>query len=200
MAGGLAVLLWLIPAAFVVVYDPTVAHEPTAIEGAIEGALPGAEPGFFLLSHGYVRSWGVTTWEGDEATADKHSAHYHVERGPLDRRAGTFMLAVRCNMDHASDLEAVRLYVSSEPRADDGERPWAPVAEALIDDPGATHVTLTCRADVPASTVAYRLEEVRDGKSAGGFSQSMLTAPTLLGRIYDRIAWLPPFRWVPDIR
>lgn len=198
MGAALLVIAWLVPAVFVAVYDPRVAHEPTAVEDA----LTGGGPQFFRLSHGYVKSWTVETWEGeDEAAADKHRVHYHVERGPLDRKTGTFVLAVRCSMDHAQDLEALRLFVTSEPRgSDDDERPWTRVAEAVVDEPGAANATLMCRAEVPASSIAYRLQEVRGGVATGGFSQSMLTAPTFLGRAYDRIAWLPAFKWVPDLR
>jgi len=203
IGAALLLLAWLVPAVFVGVYDPGVAHEPTVFEDA----LTGGEPRFFLLSHGYVKAWSVEgwstkAWEGeDEAAADKHRADYHVERGPLDRHAGTFTLAVSCSMDHAEDLEALRLFVTSDSRGDGGdERRWTRVAEAVIEEPGAAKATLTCRAEVPASSTAYRLQEVRGGVPTGGFSQSMLTAPTFLGRAYDRIAWLPLFKWVPDLR
>src|SRR5262245_28794554 len=193
---------WLVPAVFVAVYDPDVPRPPGSTPGSGPALARDLEPQLFLLSHGYAKQWTVETWEGkDGATADKTSATYAVAREPLDRRAGTFRFTLWCRMDHAGDLEGVRLFVTSESdwSGEDGAI-WTQVAEATVRKPGGEIASLTCEATVPASTTAYRLVEVRDGRPCCGFSQSMLTAPTLLGRVYDRIAWSPLFRWVPDLR
>jgi len=191
-------LAWLVPAAFVVLYDPRAPHEP----GPVEDSLAPEGKGFFLFSHGYVKHWSVETSEGeDEATAVKHRVTYDVERGPLDRRAATFPFAVLCATDQADDLTGVRLYVTSDPDwTAKGDEVWTRVAEAFVAEPGAEEAALVCRAVVPASTTAFRLQEVRTGPDSYGFSRSMLTAPTVLGRVYDRIAWWPVFRWLPDVR
>ena len=64
----------------------------------------------------------------------------------------------------------------------------------------AGEAAVVCEAVVPASTTAFRLDEIRAGVPCSGFSQSMLTAPSFLGRVYDRIAWHPLLRWVPELR
>jgi hypothetical protein len=196
-------MLWLVPAVFVALYDPGV-PEPSGQpeqEGSLERVLARGGPEFFLLSHGYTKHWTVETWEGaDEALADKTRTSYFVERGPLDRKAGTFRFTLWCGMNHAHDLEGVRLFVSVGDPIDGDEGIWTQVAEARVANPGGDEAVLTCGAIVPASTTAYRLEEVRNGVTCCGFSQSMLTAPTVLGRAYDTIAWRPLFKWVPDFR
>lgn len=195
---GVLFLAWLVPSVFVVFYDPRVAHEPNLVEDAV---APGG-PAFFLFSHGYVKQWSVETWEGeDQATADVHRVTYHVERGPLDRKAATFPFVVFCAMDHAGDLTGVRLFVTGD--ADWGgkdDEVWTQVAETAVAEPGAPEAALTCRAVVPASTTAFRFQEVRSGQDSYSFSLSMVRAPTVLGRVYDRIAWWPVFRWLPDVR
>lgn len=204
IASGALAGLWLVPAAFVALYDPGVPRTPRNIAApdVMESALDQGEPQFFLLSHGYTKHWTVETWEGKDAPpADRTSVSYYVERGPLDRHAGTFRLTVGFIASHAGDLEGARLFVTSV--GDWGgsdEAIWSQVAEATVKARGAGEAALTCRADVPASTTAYRLEEVRSGVRCCGFSQSMLTAPTFLGRVYDAIAWRSLFRWVPDLR
>lgn len=201
---GALALLWLAPAVFVSVYDPGAPRPPGGAdeEGSLEGVLARGGPSFFLLSDGYTRNWTTETWEGsDEAEADKTHAHYFVERGPLDRRAGTFRFTLWCGLDHARDLESVRLFVTSDGTAtNEGEETWIQVAEARVKQPGRDEVALACTAFVPASTTAYRLEEVRNGFPCCGFSQTMLTASTALGRAYDAIAWRPAFRWLPGLR
>jgi hypothetical protein len=203
IAFGALAGLWIVPAAFVAIYDPTGAGTPrrTEPQGPIEAALGRREPRVFLLSHGYTKHWTVETWEGEEqATADKASASYFVERGPLDRRTGKFRLTVSLVADHALDLEGARLFVTSDGDwSGGGETVWTRVVEAAVKEPGAEVVTVTCEAVVPASTTAYRLVELRRGVECCGFSQSMLTAPTFLGRVYDTIAWWPSFRWLPDL-
>ena len=204
---GLSLLLlaWLVPAAFVAIYDPRVQHETSALEATIDDVLPGSgakNPWF--RPHGYAKSWAIETCEvtdGYEATADKHRAEYRVERGPLDRAAGTFAFAVRCTLNHAEDVEGMRLYVTSvSPWPDRDDASWRMVAEASVLEPGAASVTLVCSGEVPASSTAYQTEEVRGGSVRGGFTKSMLTAPTALGRAYDAIAWWPAFRWLPTLR
>jgi hypothetical protein len=203
IVAALLAACWLVPAVFVATYDPrTHATEHAAAGGeAVEAALGATGPTFFLLAHGYAKHWTVETWEGrDEATAVKSRTTYHVERGPLERRTGTFRFTLSCSSNQASDLEGVRLGVTSAAdwsHADPGI--WTQVGEAVVALPGAEEVALTCSAIVPASTTAYRLVEVRAGAACGGFSQSMLRAPTALGRVYDAIAWWPVFRWLPDL-
>ena len=112
-----------------------------------------------------------------------------------------FRLSLRCSQNHARDLEGGRLFVTSVDDWSDGDEAiWTKVADATVTRSGAEIVVLACEGTVPASTTAYRLEEVRGGAPCNGFSQSMLTAPTALGRVYDTIAWLPFFRWVPELR
>jgi hypothetical protein len=196
---GALSLLWLVPATFVAVYDPGDPAGPAARErpGPIERTLTPGGPPFFLLAHGYTKGWTTETWEGDEATADKTRSTYFVERGPLDRTARTFRLTVWSERNHARDLEAVRLFVTSD--SGDPET-WTQVAESRVEQPGSDEVGLMVQAVVPASSTAYRLEEVRGGVAGPWIAQSMLTAPTLAGRVYDAIAWRAPFRWVPDLR
>jgi hypothetical protein len=204
IASGVLAGLWLVPAAFVALYDPSVPRTPRKIDapGPSESALGEGEPQFFLLSHGYTKHWTVETWEEkDEAAVDKTSVSYYVERGPLDRHAGTFRLTVALIANHSGDLEGARLFVTSVGDWSGGDGTvWTRVAEVSLKKPGADGVWLTCEAVVPASTTAYRLVEVRHGVECCGFSQSMLTAPTFLGRVYDTISWWPLFRWLPDLR
>jgi hypothetical protein len=196
--------LWLVPAAFVSLFDPRVPRAPGPAEtpGLVESALLPSEPKFFLFSHGYTKGWEVITWEGeDEATADKTIESFQVARGPLDRRAGTFKFTVWSSRNHASDVEAVQLFVTSVRDWDAGDDTiWTQVAHVPVKEPGADVVALLCEAVVPASTTAFRFQEVRGGAPCCGFSQTMLTAPTFLGRVYDTIAWHPLLRWVPALR
>lgn len=203
---GLAALvgLWLVPTGFVAFYDPSLPRGSGQLElpRPVEGALGLGGSRFPLLAHGYTKRWTIETWKGDDdATADKSIASYHVERGPLDRRTGTFRLSLSCSQNHAPDLEAGRLFVTSVDDWSDGDEAiWTKIADATVTRPEAGIVVLACEGTVPASATAYRLEEVRGGAPCCGFSQSMLTAPTALGRAYDTIAWLPIFRWVPALR
>ncbi len=201
---GVIVGLWLVPAVFVSLYDPSSPPEPDQTRPpGLPGGLLEAEPKFFLFSHGYTKHWTVETWEGArEAPPDATRASYWVARGPLDREAGTFKFSVSCAMNHARDLEAVRLLVTSASdwSGEGDDSIWAQVAETRVEEPGAEEIALTCEAVVPAATTAYRIQEVRGGVAVGGFSQSMLTAPTVLGRVYDAIAWRSLFSWVPDLR
>jgi len=202
---GLLLLVWLVPAGFVVLYDPAATHAP--LPG--EGLVPSGRSEFFRFSHGYAVDWSVSTSEGDDdATADKTTttdggttSNYHVERGTLDRGAGTFPFGISCSLDHAQDIEGLVLSVTS--RSDWSLAPetvWTRVATARVASPGSASANLSLRARVPASTTAYRVQELRGGVPSAGFGQPMLTAPTFLGRAYDRIAWLPAFRWLPDVR
>lgn len=201
---GVLVGLWLVPAGFVAFYDPSLPRGSGQLElpQPVEGALGLRGSQFSLLAHGYAKHWSIETWKGeDDATADKTITSYYVERGPLDRRTGTFRLSLVCSQNHARDLEGGRLFVTSVDDWSDGDEAiWTKVADATMTRPGAGIAVLSCEATVPASTTAYRLEEVRGGAPCCGFSQSMLTAPTALGRVYDTIAWLPIFRWVPALR
>ena len=166
---GLSVLavLWLVPVGFVAVYDPSPAGAPgpTQRPGLVESILGSREPPYLFLGSGYSKGWSVSTWEGeDEATAERTVVSYRVERGPLDRRTGTFRLAIWCHQDHARYLEGVRLFVTSvDDWSGDDEAIWTQVAEATVERPGAAGVELACEATVPATTTAFRLTEVRGG-------------------------------------
>lgn len=194
----LVVVAWLAPAVFVAVYDPSVTREPSELESA----LVGRKASIPLLADGYVKRWAIESMAGeDEATATKHRVDYLAQRGNLDRVAGTFTLTVACTLESAGELEAVQLYVSDRSLDDPSiEDSWARVAESRVQRSGQAKVTLLCQAEVPASSRAYKVEEIHGGEVLGGFAQTMLTAPTFLGRTYDRIAWLPLFNWVPTIR
>ena len=203
---GLGVLagLWIVPATFVALYGPGASPAPGRADArdSLDGGRASHEPQFRLLGPGYSKSWSVETWEGkDKATADVHRVHYSVERGPLDRRSGTYRFRLVCSMDHARDLEGARLFVTSvsDWSRNDGEI-WTQVAETKVRASGAKEAALLLQAIVPASTTAYRLREIRKGVESLGFSQSMLTAPTFLGRVYDAIAWRWLFRSVPELR
>jgi len=212
IGASVVLLAWLVPAALVSLYDPGGSHEarPIGQPFSLERLLEKEESRFFLFAHGYEKSWNVATWEGEVATwegeedeppPDAHRWRYHVERGTLDRKAATFPFLVVSGMNHAQDLEAVRLLVTSDGDwSDDEDCEWTLVAETAVESPGEDEVIVFCRGDAPASSIAYKVEEIHRGQPAQGFSQSMLRAPTFLGRVYDRIAWWPAFRWLPDLR
>lgn len=206
---GSCVLLaaWLAPAVFVALYEPGSAEAPPLDEldpAHVLASLSGErDPGFFLFSHGYAKHWSVTTWEGDaeEPPPDAFHSRYHVERGALDREAARFPLFVAVSSSDASDLDVVRLYVTSEPGGDErSERAWTLVEEVQVRSVGAEPAVVLLRADVEASSVALRVEEIGGGEPSGGFSTPMPTAPTFFGRLYDRLAWRDAFRWIPDLR
>ncbi len=195
--------LWLLPAIFVALYDPAASPMPGSLQWPVRGGPAVPDPKSFLLSHGYAKQWTVVAWDGEdsEAPLDAPRASYSVVRGPLDRKAATFRFRVACRVSPARDLEALRLFVTNHSDGTEvaDRAHWVRVAEARVEPSGATEVALVCEADIPAATTAYRVQEVRGGVPTGGFTQSMLTAPTALGRIYDSIAWRWPFRWLPDL-
>lgn len=201
--GGL-VATWLVMALFVCFYDPAAA--PDALPGpvaAVVDAIKGPDHAFFLFARGYSKQWSVVSWEGEdgEAPADASRSSYSVVRGPLDRKAGTFPFAVAWSANHATPDDALQLSVTSSGEWSAGDDvTWTRVDEAPVSWRVGAEATSGCRGDVPASTTAYRVQVVRHGVVVDGFAQTMLTAPTAVGRLYDAVAWRWPFCWLPDLR
>jgi len=185
----LVVLSWLIPGAFVTLYDPA---SPLPLEGSIP---VGQRNPFF--PHGYDVSGGTESWADGDTTHFKDG--WRAQRGPLDRKAGTFRFSVRYAVEEGFRLRHLRLLVTS--RAGwlhlEGDAHWTEVDDAMAGEDNAAQ----CEGIVPADSVAFAVRARIDGcEKPIGFSRSMNTAPTFLGRVYDRIAYLPIFAWLPDLR
>jgi hypothetical protein len=174
ISGILALGLFLGLSAFVAFYDPT---------------LPAAE----------LPSDAGASWVEDGA--ERSGSSYRVVRGALDRDRATFPLTLTFAVDRAEDLEQVRLFVTSASGwGERGFQAWTQVAAAPVKERGAAPARLTLSADVPASSAAWRTDEIRAGAPCCAVASSMPEAPTLPGRVYDAIAWRGPFRWVPRLR
>ncbi len=182
-----AVLLtaWLVPAIFVAVYDPRTPALP------FEDELIKTNP---FWPHGYAQSGSTESWEEG---GPRFKTSWAVQRGTLDRMEGSFPLAARY-ATRGGTLKRIRLLVTN--RSDwidrEGDQHWTEIAAA-----DAINSAAACSGVAPADSVAFAIEaSVHSEPAPIGFSRTMPEAETLLGRVYDKIAYLPVFAWVPDLR
>jgi DNA replication protein DnaC len=151
-----------------------------------------------LTTNKPTAAWGQVLHDGDLAEAILDRV---LERGRIFELRGRSYRTRHLEDELRPGRGEAALQSQAEtrpaPQREEGGRRRIPgIDGAEFPEPTA----LTCEAAVPASTTAYRLAEVRNGVECCGFSQSMLSAPTPLGRVYDAIAWRSVFRWVPDFR
>ncbi|MEZ6009884.1 MAG: hypothetical protein R3F05_19295 [Planctomycetota bacterium] len=194
---------WLALSLFVWFYDPAAPGALGNDAAALVEGMDGPGHTFPLLAHGYTKQWSVESWQGDDDAVpdDASRSSYSAVRGPLDPKAGTFAFAVSWHASFATEGDIVRLSVTSTDDWMEGDdAAWTQVDEERARGGGGDEATTWCRAEVPASTTAYRLQVLRQGVGVDGFAQSMLTAPTTLGRFYDAIAWRWPFSWLATLR
>jgi hypothetical protein len=188
--GALVALAWLVPAALVTFYDPRAPAGPLLLDNARPG---GPVRSFF--GHGYAIGGGSDSWEEG---GPHFKVGWRARRGPLDRQAATFPLGVRYAVEEGGRLRAIRLLVTrdSSYAFPHDDREWTEVARADAVDNAAQ-----CEGVVPADSTAFRVVVLLEGEAEPtGFSHSMPTAETFLGRVYDEIAYLPAFAWLPELR
>ena len=78
---------------------------------------------------------------------------------------------------------------------------WQSIGRVRLEAQGGGWVARVADAQAPASSTHYRVAiAYADRETLGGSSRSMPTAPAFLGRLHDRVAWWPVFRWLPDLR
>lgn len=205
----LVALAWVVGSGFVVVFEvqgnsaaTTEAarpDDPLAEVARKWGWKPGG--GFFRL--GYVDTCGASWGSGDPVV---WTSEYRCifRRGDLDRASATFPFAARYAIDAVGVLETARLYVTSEyghhiGRIED-DTAWTLVATASIHEFEGWSVAWFDEVDVPATSVHFRIEEIRSDTGSWSFSHSMPQHETWLGRLYDQVAWRGPFRWLPDLQ
>jgi hypothetical protein len=197
----LGLVAWVAAAALVMLWDP----ERQVDEPLLERAVGEPAGHLFLFPPGYADRFQTVSWEGDEEDPpeDAHRTSVVLLRGLLDRDAQIFPLSLRYAVNETGALARVELQVTSHGGWSDtwSEDVWQTIGQATLYEAGGWSVALVDGAEAPASSRAYRVSVTRrDGTREGGFSKSMPTAPTLLGRVYDHIAWWPIFRWLPDLR
>lgn len=196
MIGGaaLALLAYLAGAGLVMFWGPA---------GPLGEVGPRSE-GVWIFPGGYTDTFSRAFWTGDQEEPPEDAARDTVtlRRGPLDRHAGVFPLSLRYALNETGVVEAVDLLVTSDGDWLGNEAAeWEVVAGATLHQGGGWCVATVDIAQAPACACAYRVAVRRtDQEGDGSFSRTMPTAPTFLGRVYDRVAWWPVFRWLPDLR
>ena len=193
---ALLLVAYLVPALFVLLYDPSRPRTPSSLEEVLVGERPMA----FLLGDGYTKGWSSETSSGSEhAPSDVRRRTYSVVREPLHRAAGTFPLTVTCLLEPPEATAALELRVSTEEDWDTANPDhWTLIATGAPD--GILLSTrLDASGDCPADATALEVTlRHADGKATSN-ALSMLTASTTLGRLYDGIACHPLFRWIPEL-
>ena len=192
--GLLALVLWIAGAALVMFWD----------DGGPLGELGPQSEGVWIFPGGYTDSFETIYWEGggDEPPEDAYRESKRLQRGPLDRAAAEFPLSLRFSA-RGDPFAAVTLQVTSDADwPEKGKRAdWLSIGTAMARAEGGWWVATIAEARAPASACGYRVEVIyADREERGGFAKTLPTAPTFLGRLYDRVAWWPLFRWLPDLR
>ena len=194
--GLLALLAWIAVAGLVMFWD----------DAGPLGELGPRSEGIWIFPGGYSDHFSSVSWEGDaeEPPPDAWRRSAWLQRGPLDREAATFPLSLRLEIRGESrPVASVDLMVSSEAGSSfgAGEGPWLSVCQSAVHEADGAWIATIAKADAPAAACRYRVAiAYLDGEDAGSFAKTMPTAPTALGRLHDRVAWLPLFRWLPDLR
>jgi hypothetical protein len=194
---GLAVV-----GAFVLVMfgrDPSPPPGLPPIEGRAGSEQPRMEyrraKGWFV--HDYVDAFGAEMGaDGENPWAYRAFA----VREAVDPGSGTFPFSIEFAESSVDRVREVRVAVTDDSDADLSAGDWHDLGTtSLVEKDGWTVARLE-RARVDTSTTTYRVTAVyRDGTD-WSFGRTIPMAPTVVGRVRDRIASWVPFRWLPDLR
>ena len=220
-AGILTFVGWLVGAVFVVAQDPRTERvevvEPALLRAPLSRGRGGSGGGLFGVEfegaageatpRAYVRSYGARfgAEEGpsvaDRAAEDRRDGYdIFIRRGRLDRSSASFPLTVIYRVPRPGALAQVEVHVSDDPDTGLEDPGWRPLGSAPIEAEEGWSVAMLHAPNVAASCASLRVTETRVDGERFRISSSLPQAPTLAGRLYDRVAWWAPFRWLPRLR
>ena len=131
--------------------------------------------------------------DGRGASMEGFRYEMTARRGPR-AGPGAYLLSLEYRVPEVGVLERVSFEVSED------EKSWTHLGDAaLIEDRGWT-VAQLLDAPVSGSVLLYRATEHRKDGDTWWAAANVPYAPTEMGRFRDRVANLPFFRYLPDLR
>lgn len=131
--------------------------------------------------------------DGRSAVMEGFTYAMTARRGPRSG-PGMYLLSLEYRIPEVGVLERVSFEVSED------EKTWTPLGDAtLVEDRGWT-VAQLLDAPVSGRVLLYRATEHRKDGTSWWAARNVPYAPTEVGRLRDRIANLPFFRYLPDLR